>query len=276
MTREQFLRADKRVLILIGATLFYMVLSMLYAIVQKTADTGTYIQMVIFALALCICVAGYFMFRGRKLCGIVMTGMGALSFLSMMCLGAEELTYVYAFPIMIAAITYLNKRFAIYGTSVIAVANVIRTVRDVSEGSMDVGFVMIRWTITILICIATYSVMDITQKFNEESVGNIKRAAARQEMITRKMAAAAEDINSNFESANEMLGSLKESIDANSFSMNNIAESTESTAQAIQEQADMCNTIQTSSDLAGKESAKVAEISKAASENVEELSLIHI
>ncbi len=270
MTREQFVRADKRVFILIGATLFYMVLSMLYAIVQKTASTGTYIQMVIFVLALCVSAAGYLMFRGRKLCGIVMTGMGALSFLVMMCMGAEELTYVYAFPIMTAAITYLNKRYAWYGTSVIVVANIVRTVRDASEGTMDVGFAMIRWTITILICPATYSVMDITQKFNEENMGNIRGAAARQETITKKMVAAAEEINRNFENANKMLGDLKESIDTNSFSMNNIAASTENTAQAIQEQADMCNTIQESSDLAGKESTRVGEISRAASQNVEE------
>lgn len=270
MTREQFVRADKRVFILIGATLFYMVLSMLYAIVQKTANTSTYIQMVIFALALCVSAAGYLMFRGRKLCGIVMTGMGALSFLVMMCMGAEELTYVYAFPIMTAAITYLNKRYAWYGTSVIVVANIVRTVRDASEGTMDVGFAMIRWTITILICLATYSVMDITQKFNEENMGNIRGAAARQETITKKMVAAAEEINRNFENANKMLGDLKESIDTNSFSMNNIAASTENTAQAIQEQADMCTTIQESSDLAGKESTRVGEISRAASQNVEE------
>ena len=270
MTREQFVRADKRVFILIGATLFYMVLSMLYAIVQKTASTGTYIQMVIFVLALCVSAAGYLMFRGRKLCGIVMTGMGALSFLVMMCMGAEELTYVYAFPIMTAAITYLNKRYAWYGTSVIVVANIVRTVRDASEGTMDVGFAMIRWTITILICLATYSVMDITQKFNEENMSNIRGAAARQETITKKMVAAAEEINRNFENANKMLGDLKESIDTNSFSMNNIAASTENTAQAIQEQADMCNTIQESSDLAGKESTRVGEISRAASQNVEE------
>ena len=270
MTREQFVRADKRVFILIGATLFYMVLSMLYAIVQKTASTGTYIQMVIFVLALCVSAAGYLMFRGRKLCGIVMTGMGALSFLVMMCMGAEELTYVYAFPIMTAAITYLNKRYAWYGTSVIVVANIVRTVRDASEGTMDVGFAMIRWTITILICLATYSVMDITQKFNEENMGNIRGAAARQEKKKKKMVAAAEEINRNFENANKMLGDLKESIDTNSFSMNNIAASTENTAQAIQEQADMCNTIQESSDLAGKESTRVGEISRAASQNVEE------
>ena len=150
------------------------------------------------------------------------------------------------------------------------VANIVRTVRDASEGTMDVGFAMIRWTITILICLATYSVMDITQKFNEENMGNIRGAAARQETITKKMVAAAEEINRNFENANKMLGDLKESIDTNSFSMNNIAASTENTAQAIQEQADMCNTIQESSDLAGKESTRVGEISRAASQNVEE------
>ncbi len=270
MTKEQYLRADKRVLMLSGATILYMVISMIYAIVRKTANTGTYVQLVIFALAFLVSVAGFLIFRGRKKCGIVLTGMGALSFLTMMCLGSEELTYVYAFPILIAAITYLNKRFAVYGTTVILIANVIRTSRDVSSGVMDIGFVMIRWTITILICIAVYSVMDITQKFNEENINQIKRAAAEQERAAAKMVVTAEEINKNFECANEMLEKLKMSIDTNSFSMNNIAESTESTAQAIQEQANMCSSIQESSDLAGKETEKVAEISKSASRNVEE------
>ena len=247
-----------------------MVISMVYAIVQKTANTGTYIQLVIFVLALVISAAGFVIFRGQKRCGIILTGMGALSFLVMMCLGSEELTYVYAFPILIAAITYLNKRFAVAGTIVIVVANIIRTSRDVAGGTMDIGFVMIRWTITVLICLAAYSVMDITQKFNEENMDNIKRAAAEQKQASEKMVATAEEINENFESANKMLEKLKMNIDTNSFSMNNIAESTESTAQAIQEQANMCSSIQESSDLAGKETMKVAEVSKSASRNVEE------
>lgn len=270
MTSGQYLRADKRVLMLIGATILYMVISMVYAIVQKTANTGTYIQLVIFVLALVISAAGFVIFRGQKRCGIILTGMGALSFLMMMCLGSEELTYVYAFPILIAAITYLNKRFAVAGTIVIVVANIIRTSRDVAGGTMDIGFVMIRWTITVLICLAAYSVMDITQKFNEENMDNIKRAAAEQKQASEKMVATAEEINENFESANKMLEKLKMNIDTNSFSMNNIAESTESTAQAIQEQANMCSSIQESSDLAGKETMKVAEVSKSASRNVEE------
>lgn len=270
MTSGQYLRADKRVLMLIGATILYMVISMVYAIVQKTANTGTYIQLVIFVLALVISAAGFVIFRGQKRCGIILTGMGALSFLVMMCLGSEELTYVYAFPILIAAITYLNKRFAVAGTIVIVVANIIRTSRDVAGGTMDIGFVMIRWTITVLICLAAYSVMDITQKFNEENMDNIKRAAAEQKQASEKMVATAEEINENFESANKMLEKLKMNIDTNSFSMNNIAESTESTAQAIQEQANMCSSIQESSDLAGKETMKEAEVSKSASRNVEE------
>ena len=270
MTSGQYLRADKRVLMLIGATILYMVISMVYAIVQKTANTGTYIQLVIFVLALVISAAGFVIFRGQKRCGIILTGMGALSFLVMMCLGSEELTYVYAFPILIAAITYLNKRFAVAGTIVIVVANIIRTSRDVAGGTMDIGFVMIRWTITVLICLAAYSVMEITQKFNEENMDNIKRAAAEQKQASEKMVATAEEINENFESANKMLEKLKMNIDTNSFSMNNIAESTESTAQAIQEQANMCSSIQESSDLAGKETMKVAEVSKSASRNVEE------
>ena len=66
MTSGQYLRADKRVLMLSGATILYMAISMLYAIAQKTANTGTYIQLVIFVAAFVTSVAGFVMFRDRK------------------------------------------------------------------------------------------------------------------------------------------------------------------------------------------------------------------
>lgn len=268
LTKDQYLRADKKVCILIGAVLLYMIASMLFAIIQHTAQAGTYIQLGIFVAALIGCIVGYFTLRGKRICGSVMTGMGALSFLVMMSMGSEELTYVYAFPILITSIIYLNKRFAIVGSTVILIANIIRTIRDMSGGTMDIGFVMVRWIITLLVCLTTYIVMDVTQKFNEENTENIKSAAKAQEEISERMTLTADEIGKNFERANEMLELLKECIDTNNFAMSNIAMSTESTAQAISQQAQMCSAIQESSDEAVKETQRVAEVSKLTSQNV--------
>ena len=238
MTKEQYLRSDKRVLALISATEVYRILSMLYAFVQHTAETGTYIQLVVYVILLIVSLAGFAVLKGSRACGRVITGSGALAYLVLMSLGAEEFTYVYAFPILMASIMYLNKNYAMAGSAVIVLANIIRTVRDVSSGSLDIGFAMIRWVMTVLICVAAYVVMQIIQRFNEDNVSSIRKSADRQAQISRQMASIADEISRNFDSASEMLTELKAGINANNFAMNNIAESTESTAQAIQEQAD--------------------------------------
>lgn len=270
MTREQYLRSDKRVLGLIGVTVLYMILSMVYAIVLHTAGTGTYIQLVAYIVLFAVCIAGFVFCRGSRPCGAIMAGAGALAYLILMSLGSEELTYVYAFPILMASVLYLNKRFALAGSTVILLANIIKTVRDASAGTMNVGYAMIRWVMCILICVAACVVMITIQQFNEESIAYIRQAADEQAAASRKMVETADEISRNFESANEMLEKLKESVEANNFAMSNIADSTESTAQAIQDQAQMCTSIQESSDEVEKDTSRVEEAAKNTSRNVAE------
>ena len=270
MTREQYLRSDKRVLTLVGATLAYMVLSMLYAIVLHTAETRTYIQLAAYIAVLAVCFVGFAFCRGTRPCGSILTGSGALAYLILMSLGAEELTYVYAFPILMASILYLNKRFALAGSSVILLSNMIRTGRDASAGTMNVGYAMIRWVMCILMCMAAYVVMMTVQQFNEESIFNIRKAAGEQAAISKQMSEIADEISCNFESANEMLEKLRETIEANNFAMGNISDSTESTAQTIQEQAQMCSSIKESTDEAEKDTARVEEAARNTSKNVAE------
>lgn len=276
MTKEQYLRSDKRVLALIGATQAYMILSMAYAFLQGTAGTGTYIQTGIFAVLLAASIGGFAVLKGSRACGRVITGSGALAYLALMCFSSEELTYVYAFPILIASIMYLNKNYAMAGSAIIIIANIVRTVRDISSDNINIGFAMIRWVMTVLICVAAYVVMQVIQRFNEDNVVSIQESANRQAEISRQMVEIADEIGRNFASASEVLTELKAGIDANNFAMSNIAESTESTAQAIQEQAQMCTAIQESSDEVEKDTTRVETAAKNTSKNVAEgAALVH-
>lgn len=270
MTREQYLRGDKRVLAMTGAMIGYMIVSMIFAILTKMAGTGTYVQLVCFIILLAVCFAGYGMFKGKRICGSILTGSGALCFLLLMGVGTEEYTYVYCFPILIASMIYLNKRFAVVGGVMIIIANLLRTIRTVMEGESDFASITVRWTITLFACAATYVVMETVQHFNEENVMNIQKAAQEQKTVSGRMVHTADEIDKNFEDANKMLGELKECIDANHFAMDNIAESTENTAMAIQQQAEMCADIQENTDIAEQETQRVTTVARQASKEVAE------
>ena len=89
--------------------------------------------------------------------------------------------------------------------------------------------------------------------FFNENMTAIREAAERQADSNRKMTIVAENIAKHFGEAMEMLEELEKSIDINHNSMKDIADSTESTAEAIQKQALMCTEIQENTDAAGKE-----------------------
>ena len=67
------------------------------------------------------------------------------------------------------------------------------------------------------------------------------------------MAQVADEISSHFTEAMKMVDELKQCVDTCNFAMENIADSTENTAESIQAQAAMCVEIHTASDTAESE-----------------------
>lgn len=268
MTKEQYRRVDKRVFILLEIIIAYMVVFAVYEIIKGSANSATYVQLIFAVLMAVTVLAGFAALKGKGLCGSVMTGAAAAAFLVMMCTDADAMVYVFAFPILIASVMYMNRRMAILGSSVILLANIIRTVVDAVSGTLDAEAAGMRWVISILVCVTVYIVMDAIQRFNEEKIDGVQEIARTREETSRKMNATVDEISENFKQANEKLELLKECIDTNNVAINNIADSTESTSQAIQEQATMCSAIQENSDKAEGEITRVIEVAKTASENV--------
>ena len=83
------------------------------------------------------------------------------------------------------------------------------------------------------------------------------------------MQGVAEEITERFEHASEFLDALKEAIAINDDAMRNISDSTESTAQAAQDQAEMCASIQAETDHAGHSIEEMMRSSDHVKENIE-------
>ena len=106
--------------------------------------------------------------------------------------------------------------------------------------------------------------------FNKESVASIQEAAAKQAESNTKMVAVADQISGNFETAMGMIDKLKDCVNTNHFSMQNIADSSMNTAENIQRQAEMCVDIQHVSDSTGKEIRQMLEASDRTSATISE------
>lgn len=107
--------------------------------------------------------------------------------------------------------------------------------------------------VSVLVGFASIKAVRLLIKNNEENTEAITAAAGRQEESNKKMKLVADSIARHFEEAMQLLDNLEKSVETSNFAMNNIAESTESTAEAIQAQAAMCTEIQKKTDVAENE-----------------------
>lgn len=262
MTREQYRRANKRVLIVTMTILAYIILTLLAFVATSTAvSVGTYAQIITAIVAVCVSIPTYIKKKETKICGIIMLLAASVAYFVVSIFNGTDGIYVYAFPILFASMAYLNIRLMYYVNAIVVLACVVRNIiRFVEFGgiSADAFLALLVVALTAFVSIA---ITKLLVSFNAENMESIEKAAAEQAESNRKMAIVAENIMKHFGDAMGMLEGLSKSIDTSNFAMENIADSTESTAEAIQKQATMCADIQKNTDLAEEGTRAMTESS---------------
>ena len=141
---------------------------------------------------------------------------------------------------------------------------------------MDIQFAIFEVLITVLCVAASIIAAYIISDFNKENLSAIEEKAKDQIEKARNMTETAENLMTQFDNANTYIGEVGRCINANNFSMDNIADSTESTAEAIQRQAMMCNEITQSTQSAEVEITHMLSATERTLDTVKEgVSLIH-
>jgi len=263
MTKEQYKRANGTVFPVVVIILGYFAFSMIAWALSKGGTWRTWAQLIAAVLALLVSLVVFVTKRETKECAVVMMGSAAVAYVVIRLVGTTEGTWAYVFPVLFAAMAFLNVRLIVAGNIVAIASTVLRLVisgKTMSESSMQSEVLAL-----LTLCLAAFASIRIIKlliRFNEENTGVILEAAHKQEESNKKMALVAENIMRHFESAMTMLDNLKESVDTSNFAMSNIAESTESTAEAIQKQAAMCAEIQNNTDKAEEGTRNMIEASE--------------
>ena len=234
MTEKQYKKANTAVfpilLALIVLNLFFV-----FAIVLTGGGTpSTYIQLAVYFISIVAVLAAYITSRQKRLCSLVLYSTGGIVFLVMMCFNSIQISFVYALPIVFAYVAYLNKRLMYISNFVIIIAYIIQCIRFSSAGEADNKTIVIGAVVILLSAFATIRVVNLLEDFFNENTEAIKEGAQKQQKANDIMSEVAKQLNNRFEEASEMVSVLSSSVSSNDVSMKNISGSTESTAEAIQ------------------------------------------
>lgn len=271
MTAAQYKRANSAVYPIIAIIMAYVCVIMVAQIANFGGKWTHWLQIVVCAVGLIVSTVIYVTSREKRVCGIVLMSIASLAYV-VIVLGTDNIEcFAYAFPILFASMVFLKIKFVIVGDATIIAANVIKLIIRYGGADTDTqSSLFVAVFASVLVSFAAYRVVKLLIRTNEENMATITETAEKQEKIHIKTQAVAADVAKNFESAMEMLDRLSQSVDTSNFAMTNIADSTESTAEAIQEQASMCAEIQKHTDVAESETRNMIDASRRTDENVAE------
>ncbi|MCQ2523435.1 MAG: methyl-accepting chemotaxis protein [Lachnospiraceae bacterium] len=269
MTKEQCRRVNRTIypIILVEFTYIFLILG---AFCLASGGTGvTYIQMIVAFITVIASTILFITKRETAWAGETMLVIASISYVITVLVSNSPESFAYAFPIIFAAMAFLNKRIIVCDNIAILIANILKLIiKSGDKANSDAYFLAA--LISGLIFFATYKIIKLLIKNNEENLAAIKEAAEKQEESANKMRSVADDISNLFGDAMEMTDRLNQSIESSNFAMSNIADSTENTAEAIQEQAAMCSKIQQQTDTAEKEIRDMLEASSLTNTNIAE------
>lgn len=262
MNASQYRRANKRAYIILLSILIYLLGSCVIGTVLNGLTAAMIVQMAVIVLAMILSTVSKIMLPDSRAGMILMMAPGAASYVAVALLNRNQYAFLYAFIFIVMSMCYYNVRLVVLGNTVVLISNAIRLAlhTDFSD-SMAVQETLVVAFTFILVAIASISVIRLLVTFNKENMDSIMEAAKLQEETNKKMLAVADDISLQFAEAMDNFDSLRNSIETNNFAMQNIADSTLSTAESIQKEAEMCMEIR---ETSGKTASEIAQMLDAA------------
>ena len=271
MTENQYQRANRMVLLTVLIVFGFIAVTVLAALgVSKGEHTGAGIIQFITALGvIAVSIITYIMKKKTRTCEIILSVCIAFGYIVVVLFNSIDEVWTYGIPLIISVIVYLNKRLMYCANGLVIIANIVRLIRDFDSSNSELlTSRILAILVIILVAIISINIANILIKYFAENMTQIEQAAKKQNESNTKMAVVADSISAEFEKAMTMLDELEKSIDVSHGSMGDIADSTESTAEAIQRQAIMCSEIQENTDMAEKEINQMLSASDKTDESV--------
>ena len=245
MNSQQYSRANKRVFLAVIIVFAYIAFTLFAAFGIKGADTTRIIIQLVAAIAvIVISIIAFLTKRDSRTGALMMVSAMTAGYFIIALFNLTIGTWTYAIPLVIAAMVYLDTKMMMVMNAVIIISSVIRLIMQLKAGGAVLQNDVIAVFVLVLVGYASDSITILLTHFFDENMDEIKESSMAQVDSNKKMVIVAENISKHFDEAMAMLNDLDEAVAVSHSSIQEIADSTESTAEAIQKQAAMCVDIQ--------------------------------
>lgn len=235
MNSQQYNRANKRVFLAVIIVFAYIAFTLFAAVGTKDADiTRISIQLVAAIAVIVIAVIAFITKRDSRTGALILVSAMTAGYFIIALINSTIGTWTYALPLVIAAMIYLDIKMMMVMNAVIIISSVIRLVMQLGIGGTVLQNDVIAVFVLVLVGYASDSITILLTHFFDENMEEIKESAMAQVDSNKKMVMVAENISKHFDEAMTMLNDLDESVAVSHSSIQEIADSTESTAEAIQ------------------------------------------
>lgn len=157
-------------------------------------------------------------------------------------------TWIYAFPLIFISIIFLDGKIVLIENILI---DVFEPFHFAISGDFSISkyrdYVFSAIFLLLLTGFASIRITSLLAKFNKENMTSIQKGAEQQKQTNEKIVSVADMVVSHFNEAMKQMQLLEQNISTSKNAMDNIAESTGSTADTIQRQAQLCEEIHNNS-----------------------------
>lgn len=270
MTEKQYKAVDTTSLSTSLVMLTYTVFTTGLHMSQTTGITFTSLfQIISGIIAIFASIAVYFLWNGKKKCGLFIGGIYFAFYLIFMLSSTAVISYIYAIPVLLVSFAYLNNKKIIAESSILLCGMIIHCIKLSKADIMNTTDIFLAVVIILSCCVVAYFTGKHIRDFAEYTVNTIQTELEKNEKTAERIAETVHEISKECEKAEENYTVAFQSIENNRVSVKDIADSTESTAEAIQVQAEMCSQINESVQAMNDAATEMSSISAHTKETVQ-------
>ncbi|WP_408071567.1 methyl-accepting chemotaxis protein [Butyrivibrio sp. JL13D10] len=272
MDRNQFTRANQRAYIVCLIIVATCALAFIFEGVTGGFSGGRILEIAAVVISIAVMSIGASRFKEEKLGSVLIMVGATVTFIIIMLVEAQLFYVMFGFPILICAVIYMNNRIVIGGSAVIFIMYLICAFRTMSRNERSMTEIILSGFATALVIMSAYFAQHLLDTFNQEHFATIEEHNQVQEAASHDMGKIARRISKHFDAAQGSIDELESIIENTSNGMRDIAGSTESTANAVTDEAQKVAEIREQTQEADAQRQQMIEASESTRETITEVS----
>lgn len=270
LTPEQYVRANKTMsLILVLSYVIYAVVEVMKIVKLDSIPMMAFVRLGVYAVMIIATIIVAKVLAKKKAAMLFMAVTFLITYI-VLVFGNSAGTLVMSMPALIGFTIYLNGPVVVGGCICVVIVAMVRSVLYKMGGDLpSYEFANISAMGFIVATIGSWRATTLLINFSKENQASIEKEAAHRAEVAETVNTIVEKLDKDFHDVLDKLQSINEEMETTSLSMEQIAGSSESTAEAVGHQAEMTGEIQGRLENANETAIKAKEVTDTLKATVE-------